>query len=582
VEDIAELHGLEREIIEITDRHPQLAPDEAFLVWYLRAFVADDETSAVQALTGRRGDKSADAVYIDHEAQTVFVTQGKYHRGRTLVAESRSNVIALADLGRVLMLEDLGGFDRLLQKADPKARREFVKARNAFHRRGYRLVLNYVTTGKVGMTHKDEATQRIEEWDNASYEVYARSDLNRLMQDYVEGASPPVPTIYLPVHEEQQFDRYDSATGVTSWVFTMSGKDLGRLYNDVGDRLFARNIRGYLGKADVNKSIKGTLEEEPESFWYYNNGVTIICDEAKEISERGLRKLRVTNAQIINGQQTTRVLANYGDTGATVLTKVIVVPRGSETAKTRYSHLLKQIVTATNWQNAITESDIKSNDIEQVRLERELRKLGYQYLRKRQAKSEIRRTLGASGYRLVKKEQLAQFLGACLLDPFEVRAGKDRLFKDDAYRIIFRRRPAAEYLTFYWLGRHVSHYSRGDPRRGYAKWLVLSFIWSQIGDQLRRHDLRENFRYIEERYWWTDWPLRPLSSSIKSLFSLSSAFYRANMKTRQGVLDESTFFKHRNLHRQFMKFWNSRSNSQRSRIKRRLQEFLRILTKFER
>ena len=58
-----------------------------------------------------------------------------------------------------------------------------------------------------------------------------------------------------------------------------------------------------------NRGMEATLQKEPEYFWYYNNGITIVCDEAKQESSRGRQILRVTNPQVINGQQTTRTLA---------------------------------------------------------------------------------------------------------------------------------------------------------------------------------------------------------------------------------------------------------------------------------
>ena len=75
-------------------------------------------------------------------------------------------------------------------------------------------------------------------------------------------------------------------------------------------KLFARNIRGFLGmKSPVNKGMEETLKKEPERFFYYNNGVTIICDEAERKSSGGRDILQVANPQVINGQQTTRTLA---------------------------------------------------------------------------------------------------------------------------------------------------------------------------------------------------------------------------------------------------------------------------------
>ncbi|WP_341483803.1 AIPR family protein [Enterobacter hormaechei] len=38
-------------------------------------------------------------------------------------------------------------------------------------------------------------------------------------------------------------------------------------------RTFLRNM---LGKTDVNEEIKKSVSENPEMFWFYNNGITIL------------------------------------------------------------------------------------------------------------------------------------------------------------------------------------------------------------------------------------------------------------------------------------------------------------------
>ena len=60
-----------------------------------------------------------------------------------------------------------------------------------------------------------------------------------------------------------------------------------RLYRDSlekGYPLFDMNIREYLGNKGVNKNIYTTLldPEERKNFFYYNNGITIICDRMRK------------------------------------------------------------------------------------------------------------------------------------------------------------------------------------------------------------------------------------------------------------------------------------------------------------
>ena len=164
---------------------------------------------------------------------------------------------------------------------------------------------------------------------------------------------------------------------------------IARVYESAGIRLFARNVRGFLGDTKINLNMKETLDTEPAFFWYYNNGVTVICDSAEQVSRGGNRVLRLANPQIINGQQTTRTLHECASKSSksTVLVRVISVPRETDEEAQRFEKLVSQIVAATNWQNAIRASDLMANDRRQVELERNLRKRDYQYLRKRQTKA---------------------------------------------------------------------------------------------------------------------------------------------------------------------------------------------------
>ena len=67
------------------------------------------------------------------------------------------------------------------------------------------------------------------------------------------------------------------------------------------------NVRSFLqvtGK--INKGIKKTLDEDPEMFFSYNNGLTVTASHHKIKTEGG--KLLITdlhNMQIVNGGQTT-------------------------------------------------------------------------------------------------------------------------------------------------------------------------------------------------------------------------------------------------------------------------------------
>ncbi len=222
---------LKKEVLEIKDRNPQLADDSAFVAWFLRAFITEDEKQAIESLTGQAGDKSSDAVFIDHDNRLVFIVQGKYHL-HNHASERRSDIIALAALGKSVSTDRPEVFKTLLNKANPIAQKKFEEARNYVLKRDYQLVLRYVSTGKISDTHIQDAESNIDEFDNIRFETFSYNDLMKLMQDYIVGAAPPVPTVSLPVQGTEVFTRSDSGTGITSWIFTMGGTDVGNLFED--------------------------------------------------------------------------------------------------------------------------------------------------------------------------------------------------------------------------------------------------------------------------------------------------------------------------------------------------------------
>ncbi|GAG63198.1 unnamed protein product, partial [marine sediment metagenome] len=94
-----------------------------------------------------------------------------------------------------------------------------------------------------------------------------------------------------------------------SWVLTISVEEIRSLVNKYEDKLFRKNVRNFLGKSRTNKKIIETLDKDPAHFWYYNNGITILCDKANIVMEKGY--VRLENPQIVNGCQTVKSIQKY-------------------------------------------------------------------------------------------------------------------------------------------------------------------------------------------------------------------------------------------------------------------------------
>lgn len=159
-----------------------------------------------------------------------------------------------------------------------------------------------------------------------------------------------------------------------------------------GERLLERNIRRYLGLRGnrVNEAIYATLqnEEENENFYFYNNGITLVCDKFSYNALQGENyQVNIENLQIINGGQTCMTIYKALLEGqlelfervknAFILVRLYQLPTGNS------SEFIQKVTFATNSQNPVELRDLRANDYIQKRLEMDIAQLGYHYQRKR-------------------------------------------------------------------------------------------------------------------------------------------------------------------------------------------------------
>jgi hypothetical protein len=136
----------------------------------------------------------------------------------------------------------------------------------------------------------------------------------------------------------------------------------------------------------VNEGIRHTLtSDEKNNFYFYNNGVTLICDSfSYNALQDGDYKVRVENLQIINGGQTCMTIFKtlrepdliHQNAQAFVLLRLYQLPRENE-------GLVQRITYATNSQNPVDLKDLRANDERQKILEKDIEQLGFNYRTKR-------------------------------------------------------------------------------------------------------------------------------------------------------------------------------------------------------
>jgi hypothetical protein len=527
-----------------------------------------------------------DAVLIDDHLHVISIVQGKYRQHLGASSEKRADIQAFAQLALTLTDPSSRRFTEFLAQCEPFTADLLRKARPKLLAQGYRLKLYFATTWRVSPTALRDAKNvtRQAAYDT-SVDIVAGNRLMTVLRDYLDGAAPPIPSIDLELESGSSvkvngiLKRFDKGAGIESWVFSMRAPSLAAIYEEYGARLFARNIRGFLGEdRPVNKGMIHTLSKQPRNFFYYNNGITIVCDKAEMTSSRGRDVLIVHNPQVINGQQTTRMLAAHStrSSPASVLVKVIQVPREEALTGAHFETLVARIVACTNWQTEVSAADLRSNDRVQIDLERDLRKLGYGYLRKRQTKAEARRRFGGKRLHLIKKEDFAQAVAGCELDPVVPRSGKDNLFEEDLYDLVFPNSDPHYFLPRYWLFRLVTAGARGKPQRGYTKWLVLNFLWARFGPELRGRAAQRSFWHLCERK--REELLIPLARCVNLVYTAALAYYRANRGTGEEAQDVSLFFRSKKgRDAEFASFWRRHSAGTKGKFTRNMREAIAVV-----
>lgn len=227
---------------------------------------------------------------------------------------------------------------------------------------------------------------------------------------------------------------YDLACLNTKYYSTVTGRNI----------LFGHNLREALGeKTKDTKSYKSgimeTIEKEPENFWYYNNGITIVAEEVIPEKKEENFEIKICQFSIVNGAQTTSTLGKIlrdaerdgEDDIIAALKKAYVVARVLKVESEKTQHSISRY---NNTQNPINSRDMVANNTEQEILHNKFLDENYP-----QIYMEIRRgsTLPQTfnkiyTHRITTNEALAQMVYAgFFMKPFTAKDKKASIFNND-------------------------------------------------------------------------------------------------------------------------------------------------------
>lgn len=165
-----------------------------------------------------------------------------------------------------------------------------------------------------------------------------------------------VPCIY--IHASENYKTY---------LAVFNGLTLAKIYDDFNARLLQKNVRSFLQvRGKVNKGIRYTLQNDPDMFLAYNNGISVTTESVKIEKKDGNTCItKIKDMQIVNGGQTTVSIYNaYKDKKVvTDLSKVFVQAKISVVDNAEnIDEVVKNISEFSNTQNKIQMADFSAND----------------------------------------------------------------------------------------------------------------------------------------------------------------------------------------------------------------------------
>jgi len=470
----------------IQDDH-NLKDYHAFVFWYIQTNYGLEAKEIMDSFCDGCRDKGIDAVLINKEETSVTVFQSKFERegNQVLIKDSEIKLLALVKS----YFKSRGALAAGTAKANHATRRLANEAYAVLHGPNpYSLELVFLSTHKKA-PQTDDLVQKTLGFRASDFQVLDYSRIMGLVEDKARDFTPNLGNYPLAYIDS------DGALvrkhGTKAWVLTARADDIRRMVTEYGDNLFKKNVRGFLDKNVCNDAILSTLKNKPDNFWYYNNGICILCDDADLVVER--KYIRIINPQIVNGCQTAKSIEKFqGDLESNVLVRVVA---------SNNHRFIDEITHYQNSSNPVKKRDFKSNDPIQIRLKRDLKRRGYYYEVKRGLEFRKLRTKYRSLNTLyprkeISNEDVAKLLVAVSKDPkmgpaLATSKGSETFFDDEFYPKIFREdmspfsvlAPYLLSLDIYWTYARDKRFFVFDQAwkfKSRAAYYVLRFIYDAL------------------------------------------------------------------------------------------------------
>lgn len=377
---IKELFG---KLIDTSDLNPTDTQYETKLLTRCLAAYAvfciggSTETEAANSVIDGGNDNGIDAIYYSPVTKRMTLVQSKWSKkgiGEPDSGDIRKFKDGVKDLVSL-------SFDRFNKKVE-KMRKTIEVALTSFDTKFDIIVIhtgNQLLSEHSQRVMNDLVSELNDAGDGSSDDIVVFHQLNqaKIHTSLAKGVDGEPIKLEIGLSQWGKIeDPYLAFFGI------VSGDEIHEWYNTHGNKLFSKNIRQMLGTTDVNDEIKNTIENAPDKFWYYNNGITLIADKVKKSMAGGNAKdigsFLLNNVSIVNGAQTVSSIGNTTESKKEKLIKV-KVPIKIISLENTEQDFGACVTKNNNRQNRIENKDFVSLDLEQIRLRTELAIDGIEY-----------------------------------------------------------------------------------------------------------------------------------------------------------------------------------------------------------
>lgn len=478
----------------------------------LADLITDSEFNGI-FYADKSNDEGVDAVYVDEEKKVIHLYSFKYRTNFNPDRVQRKN--ELIETTKFLQDIQANNYGHTAGKTKEKLEEICDLFYNSTD--PWLIELYYVTNDTISIDPKDANITNFKKALSLDTKFISLNDIAKLFSFTYE----PINSKLVIDDDAMMSYKESKLSSDTSYILRLSLTDLIRITCDdksfrnqtdmyakeelanahISYEVLSENVRGFILKSDFNKNIRETLEESPSKFFMFNNGITIIASDVRVDPFPNGVKSRVTieNLQVLNGGQTLRTIHKYNQdnklAGLSNLQKAEILVR---IFKVTDKSLMNKIAEYTNSQNVISNRDLKSISLEQVKLEQYLDNFGVWYIRKN---GDLGEDKTKNSEYSISMEKLGQILYAVKGNPENSTNKKKQIF-DSEYKRLFQTDEILSESTISYIKDYFNFkalYKKITGKKP-TELKVFYFLYIKFHTKIKDRDIIKKFEEFISKY----------------------------------------------------------------------------------